>query len=70
MTHFEIFYIDRNTGWALAEFTIEGDQVGPASFHFHKAHAITEARALDPHKATRVFNRYGEIQKTVIGWGA
>lgn len=66
-THLEIFYIDRSTGWALAEFDIEGNQIGAASFHFHKADALACARKYAPHKAVRIFNRYGEIQKTIIG---
>ena len=59
-TVFEIFYIDRNTGWAIAEFTADtGDQVGEARFLYRKAEAIAEARRWDPDKPVRIFDRHG-----------
>jgi hypothetical protein len=68
MTLFEVFYIDRNTGWALGEFSIdEGYQIGDVRFGYHKADAIALAKQLDPHKAVRVYDRKGRIQKTVVG---
>jgi len=44
--HFEVFFIDTSTGWAVAEFDSGRNQQGDAEFHFHKRDAVKSARQM------------------------
>lgn len=61
--HMQVFHIDRATGWAAAMFDADGFQIGEAAFHYHKADAIRDAKTYG--LPVRVFNAYGEEQRTI-----
>ena len=64
--HFEVFFIDNNTGWAVAEFDDSGNQVDEAEFHFHKRDAIKSARFMSQGVfPIHQFTKFGERQANV-----
>lgn len=64
--HFEVFYIDRSNGWAVAEYDADDNQISEAEYCYLKSDAIKNARAqaggIYP---IYVFGRDGENLKTL-----
>lgn len=68
-TVFEIFYVDRRNGWAVAEYSFfERHQIGEARYCFHKRDAIIEAARWNVDKPRRIFDRNGNLQRTEVGY--
>lgn len=68
-TVFEIFYVDRANGWAVAEYSFfERHQIGEARYSFHKRDAIAEAARWNIDKPRRIFDRKGNLQRTEVGY--
>lgn len=59
----EVFFIGGKTGWAVAPFDAEGNQIGEASYYFHRADAVYRARQDHPTLPCHVFKRDG-----TLGW--
>ena len=68
-TVFEIFYVNRRDGWAVAEYTFfDRDQIGEARYCYSKRDAIAEAFRWNPDKPRRIFDRQNRLQRTEIGY--
>lgn len=68
-TVFEIFYVDRANGWAVAEYSFfERHQIGEARYCYHKQDAIAEAARWNMDKPRRIFGRNGSLQRTEVGY--
>ena len=68
-TVFEIFYVDRRNGWAVAEYSFfERNQIGEARYCYYKSDAIAEAAKWNPDKPRRIFDRQGNLKRTEIGY--
>ncbi len=65
--HYEVFYIDVNTGWAVALFDELHNQIGDADFCFRRCEAIAWAKQINEGKEIWVFTKAGT--KTIIKKG-
>ena len=64
--HIEVFFIDQNNGWAVAEYDDGGNQIDEASYVYRKSSAIKEARAMAGGIfLIKVFGRDGGFQRSL-----
>lgn len=61
--HYEVFWIDRNTGWAAAKFNRERDQIGDAEFAFHRDDLINILS--DVEVPVEVYSKNGNLAKVI-----
>lgn len=65
--HYEIFYIDAKTGWAVALFDEHRNQIGNADFCYRKSEAKDWAKRICDGKEIWVFTKANNwSEKTIL----
>lgn len=65
MNHIEVFFISPKDGWAVAEFDVEGNQVGDATFIYGKKSAVNYAIKFHKEMIIEVFLVNGSHSTTI-----